>query len=273
MFSFLSDVKYKTGLKLSPTVGRKHFQFRKISNIKDAPNTDFTARRSFVFHQQFSDCVFNACGLCAVDVDFVKNGIPPYIPARLAPYREYRSRHNDINEDTGANGYECCQVYQQIGLGPESLDPYLPERFTAEPFPEYLEAAKTNQLLDFKQLDVTDKGNVCDILRAALADHGTMLPFGASLPKAFMAQAVSNSGEFMSAWPWTWWSMAGGHEMALAGSIRPLAGESFEPYFLIVNSWGQWGKADKNGLRGVCKVSEKIMQRWILEANVLTTME
>ncbi|MFA6102169.1 MAG: C1 family peptidase [Victivallaceae bacterium] len=238
-------------------------------DMANVPDTDVSKDIPYTLDQgQEGSCVFHACGVAMCHVDCKLHPATGFIkPAINAPYYQYRKKHNCVNQDTGASGYEYCQIVREYGLGPASLNPYGPATFKTPPSAAYMKAAIQNQLLEFQQIPVTDKAGAIATMRAALHANGFGLPIGIQVPADFESDAVARTGLYMKS---NFKNIQGGHEVYYVGSYHNVP----EPYELLLNSWGdQWGCKGLNGLRGFVKVSTAVLMRILLEANVLTKTE
>jgi C1A family cysteine protease len=238
--------------------------------LADVPDTDVSKDIPYTFDQgQLGSCVFNACGVAAAHVDWKLHPDTGFVKlSRLAPYYDYRKAHSCINEDSGASGYDYCEIAKQLGLAPETLWPYDLKKFAVKPSRAYYAAAIQNQLLEFQHIPVTSKTTAINMIRAALHTNGFGVPVGIQVPADFESQSVMDSGDYFKS---NLRNIQGGHEIYVVGSYR---NGVKVPFVRILNSWGEGvGKKGLNGLRGYFDIAESVFAKILIEANVLTKTE
>lgn len=261
--------KHIYNLKLSPVTNRKLFAVAPHIDMAAIPDTDLSGDIPFIFDQgQLGSCVFNACGMAAAHVDYKLHPQTGFVKlSRLAPYYDYRKARGCISQDTGASGYEYCQIAKKYGIGPESLWPYDVAKFKLAPPKAYYAAAVQNQLLEFQQIPVGNKAVAINTIRAAVHLNGFGVPVGIQVPEDFESQAVADTGLYMKS---NFRNIQGGHEVYLVGSYHNVP----QPYELILNSWGEnWGCKGRNNRRGFVKIATSVFSRLLIEANVLMKTE
>jgi hypothetical protein len=248
--------------------------------LDEAPDTDFSKDIAFTYDQlDEGSCVFNACGMAVAHILW-KDG-QPFLPvSRNAPYYYYRKSINQTSDDTGSSGYDYCGIVRQYGIAPETLWPYMtPDEpgttFATEPSDAYNAAARSDLLIGFYQIDVSDPTLAIDVIRGALHQQQHGLPIGIQVPASFMSDAMAQSGSYFSGQDLG--DIQGGHEVYVVGSYRDPAAlramNAPEPFVRILNSWGDWGRKGLNGLRGYVDVGEPVLVQLINEANVISKMQ
>lgn len=266
----MANIKRKYGLKLSPTHGRQLFKVpAHIASIADVPDTDYSAEIPYVLNQgEKGTCVDHACGLAEAHVSFKQHPELGFQrPSCLFTSYNHRAKIGAIDDDPGSSGFDYCEEARINGVPPEALWPYDLSKWTVQPSPEVYDAGKKNQVIEFQHIPIISPAIAINLIRVALFVNKHGLPWGANIFADFEAPEVAESGCYYKT---NGQDIQGGHETYIVGAYRN--GVSI-PFLRIQNSWGDWGKAGLNGLRGYVDIAESVFAQMIIEANVLTKTE
>ena len=150
--------------------------------------------------------------------------------SRLFLYYQERKLENTVNEDSGAEIRDGMKVLNQIGVCPESDDPYDIRNFKQAPSAK----AVTNAA----QYEITEYHRILDLngLKAALAE-GLPVVFGFKVYESFESATVAKTGQVPA--PKKGEQYLGGHAVLAVGYVDQ---EKSGGNVIVRNSWGNtWG--------------------------------
>lgn len=202
---------------------------RKTNNIFTAPPA--------VDQTNIGSCVGNSTAM-NLKHDAIKQGVEnAELPSRLFIYYNTRVMEGHRNEDTGCCIRNAIKIVAHLGAPPESLWPYVTERFAkCPPFSAYQEARK-HQAVEYFRIDWS---NLDEIKQCLAGGHGFV--FGFTCFESFMSSATATSGVMQV--PQAGEKEYGGH--AVYGldydDDAMFPGWSKPGGVLVQNSWGEdWG--------------------------------
>lgn len=151
----------------------------------------------------------------------------------LFQYYETRKLEGTIEEDSGASIRDAIKAAALAGCAPESMYPYLPERFAQTPPAKVSQRAAKHRISSYHSIANGD----LNTMKAALALHDTIvIVFGFTVYSGFMGQAVAKSGKLNM--PAKGETVEGGHAVDIVGY------DDASKRVLVRNSWGDnWGMA------------------------------
>jgi C1A family cysteine protease len=172
-------------------------------------------------------CTANAIG-AAIEFDQMKQKLPASTPSRLFIYYNERVIEGSIDADSGAQIRDGIKTVAAEGACPETMWPYVEERFaTAPPTPCY-EYAKLHPAVQYARV-AQDTGQ----MKACLA-AGYPFVFGFTVYESFEGHNVATSGFVQM--PGVLEAELGGHAVLAVGYNDSVQ------RFLVRNSWGSsWG--------------------------------
>jgi C1A family cysteine protease len=170
---------------------------------------------------QLGSCTANAIA-GALQYANIKAGHDFGVPSRLFIYYCERLREGSVTQDAGAYGRDGFASLRKTGAPPETVWPYVIERFADKPSDEAYADAGANRIKHY-----THARTSALEVKLLVADHKPVA-FGMSVPQCFEGEACMTTGimpEFTKGE-----SFIGGHEMLIIG---------WKPgYFEVRNSWG-----------------------------------
>lgn len=166
----------------------------------------------------------------AIEFDLMKQSRPAFTPSRLFIYFLERVISGSVGRDSGAQLRDGIKAVAKIGAPPETLWPYVPEKFAALPPERAFVAAKADLVDSYFRMPH-------DIwrMRSCLAD-GYPFAFGFTAYESFESATVARTGKVPM--PGSAERMLGGHAVLAVGY------DDAKRIFLVRNSWGAgWGRA------------------------------
>ena len=178
---------------------------------------------------QLGSCTANALA-AAFDFERRRQGLEFITPSRLFIYYNERVAEGTVDQDAGAELRDGIKTLNQQGACPESLWPYVVERFTMTPGPECFGAALKDRALRYARIEQTALA-----MKIQLA-AGYPFVFGFSVFGAFEGDTVARTG--VVPLPAKDEAPLGGHAVLAVGY------DDARQAFLVRNSWGAtWGLA------------------------------
>jgi|SRR5579872_3058570 len=172
-------------------------------------------------------CTANAIG-AAVEFNQKKQRLQPFTPSRLFIYYNERALLGTIPTDSGAMLRDGIKTLASDGACPESLWPYVTEKFAEVPSAQCYAAGKAHPAVQYTRL-AQELGQ----MKACLA-AGYPFVFGFTVYESFEGEVVAHSGIAF---------LPDSAEMALGGhAVMAVGYEDASKRFLVRNSWGAgWG--------------------------------
>lgn len=199
-----------------------------LLDVRPAPFSDLREYSPGIYDQgPVGSCVGNGVSR-AHDMARRKQGLPWMNPSRLMLYYGGREMEGSIEYDNGTAIRDVMKVLAKQGVCPESMWPYIPEKFADRPTPEcYLEALK-NQSLSYHSV----AQNRFQLHIALTA--GFPVVFGFSVYPSFETEEVAKTGVAQ---------MPGWREKVLGGHCVVIVGHDDRVQrYTCANSWGvKWG--------------------------------
>jgi C1A family cysteine protease len=186
---------------------------------------------------QLGSCSANALG-AAFEYDQIKQGIPNWVPSRLAIYYLERKIENTVKEDAGAMLRDGAKVLSKFGVCPETTWPYNIDKFTIAPPAANLKVAKKNQVLRYGAVDQTES-----FIEQTLF-QGTPIVFGFSVYSSFESNdphGICKTGLMIM--PGTGTEYPGKKDKNLGGhAVLAVGYDKIKRLITVRNSWGPlWG--------------------------------
>jgi C1A family cysteine protease len=154
-----------------------------------------------------------------------------FVPlSRLFLYYEERVLENTVDQDSGAEIRDGMKVLTQLGVCPETDDPYDISQFTIAP--------KQQALQDAGLYKISTYGRITNLnmLKVALAKSLPVV-LGINIYESFESTSVASTGKVPI--PQKREALLGGHAVLAVGyyDTTPTSG-----YLIVRNSWGEaWG--------------------------------
>jgi len=159
----------------------------------------------------------------------MKQSIKSFTPSHLFIYYNERKRINTINEDSGAVIRDGFKSINKEGVCPETMWPYIVQKFTQKPSSNCYSEGKRNQVLKYMRVQ-----RDLDQMKGVLAE-GYPFVIGFSVYSSFMAKETAISG--VGNLPKPGEKLMGGHAVLCVGY------SDNDQRFLFRNSWSdKWGK-------------------------------
>lgn len=185
-------------------------------------------------------CVWNAM-TAVLRWHIKRHGGPDHELSRLQGYYDTRTIENSINEDAGCEIRNAIKCAQKVGVGHESLWPYVEARFREAPPASVYNQAGLFGSLTYERVPISMPS-----LKAALGD-GVPVIIGVTLFSSFESNEVQKTGIVPMPQP-DKEHLVGGHAMYCIGYGKKPG------YFTVVNSWGAgWGDS------GLCYFPEEYL--------------
>ena len=184
---------------------------------------------------RLGSCVAQGVNRC-FEFDLKKIGLKDFIPSRLFTYYQARYLEGTTRQDAGAMIRDGIKAVVKWGCPPESLCPYIIERFKNAPSKiAYAEASK-RRVVRYERVDNTSKNNILNALNL-----GFPVVFGCALYESFESSATTKTG--VVTMPTKKEKPIGGHCMTIVGWDKSR--------WIVANSWGaKWGD------KGYCYMPE-----------------
>jgi hypothetical protein len=218
-----------------------------LSSIKlplAAPTSDNSALCCDLDQGQLGSCTANGAAQ-VLYMEMAREGLPAFIPSRLAGY--YWNRNNDGNatEDTGATVGGAFEVMADMGVPEEAVWPYDVSRFAVAPTPDVdRNAFDRKGSVNVNYIPVRLYGDDLIAMLERVLTSGRGVAFG-----------VTVSEEFCGSWPSGIIQPLGPNDAVAGGHCMSLAGHNHaEQWFLVKNSWGaEWSEPGQPA--GCCRFS------------------
>ena len=197
-----------------------------------APSSDNSALCCDLDQGQLGSCTANGWAQ-ALYMELMREGQAAFIPSRLANYWWNRNRDGNAAEDVGASVGGAFEVGADLGIPEEAAWPYEVARVADCPTPDVYRNAYDRKGLvrtNYFPLDCTADIMIETIERVLTSGRG--IAFGCQVSEAFCSTLPS--GIVQAPGPDD--MIAGGHCMVVVGHNRD------EQWFLVKNSWGEWGE-------------------------------
>jgi len=177
---------------------------------------------------QLSSCTGNAiCG--AFEYKLHKQGITDFMPSRLFVYYNERDIEGTVNEDTGAELRDGVKSVNQLGVCPESMWIYDPNKLTSKPTSDCYTEALKHQVLSYAAVKQD-----LNSLKGCLAE-GNPIIFGMQIFDSFESDEMASTGVLNMPQPGE--QNLGGHAVLIVSY------NDDTQRFIIRNSWGSdWGQ-------------------------------
>lgn len=177
---------------------------------------------------QLGSCTANAIA-ASIDFEVKKRGLPLLNPSRLFIYYLERELEGSIDSDSGAEIRDGMKSVGHYGVAPESMWPYVIDKFADNPPSTCYQAATTHLVQRYYSV-AQDLNQMKSCLAA-----GYPFVFGFTVYTSFEAESVANSG--IVPMPSTKESVLGGHAVLAVGF------NDSTQRFYVQNSWGTaWGQ-------------------------------
>jgi C1A family cysteine protease len=177
---------------------------------------------------ELGSCTANAIA-AAVEFDQRKQSLAqPFTPSRLFIYYNERALEGTIATDSGAMLRDGIKTVADEGACPETMWPYIEQKFTERPPTPCFKIGKTHPAVNYSRLP-QDLGQ----MKACLA-AGYPFVLGFTVYESFESDEVAHTGVA---------NMPDGGETSLGGHAVMAAGyDDASGRFLVRNSWGVgWG--------------------------------
>jgi C1A family cysteine protease len=172
-------------------------------------------------------CTANASG-AAFEFDLIKQKLQSWIPSRLAIYYDERVIEGTVKSDSGAQIRDAVRVLATKGVGPETLWPYVPSKFTTPPPATYIKVASSDKALQYARVEQTQTAIEECLFK------GFPIIFGFTVYASFESEAVAKTGIVPMPAPTE--ECLGGHAVLAVGYERS------KRMIIVRNSWSpQWG--------------------------------
>jgi len=208
----------------------KHTPMLQLAAAAVAPRSDQRPGFPQVPYDQGSlgSCTANG-GAGAIAFDLKKQGLPVFVPSRLAIYYNERAKDGDIGTDAGSTITQCSDVLAQYGAADEQRWPYIESKFQQRP-----PKSVYTQALKHRASKRARVAQTHTAIRATLS-AGYPIIFGFTVYESFESSEVAASG--LVPMPSSSEGVLGGHCVLLCGH-----NDSAELY-TVRNSWGTgWGE-------------------------------
>jgi C1A family cysteine protease len=205
-----------------------HFKALKLRTGPIPAAIDLRSQMSPVVDQgQLGSCTANAIVSGLYEYVWLGAGNVLQRFSRLFLYYFERLAEGTVKEDSGAEIRDGMKVLAGQGVCPESIWPYIIQKFTKKPGKEAINAAANYRILQYQRV------NNLDELKAALVD-GQPVVFGFNVYQSFEADEVAKTG--MVPMPADGEQLLGGHAVLAVGY------DDEKGYVMVRNSWGEdWG--------------------------------
>lgn len=172
-------------------------------------------------------CTANALA-AAYDFDRKRENLQFLNPSRLFIYFNERAIEGTAGSDSGATLRDGMKTISSVGVCPEPMWPYLPERFANQPPSSCYTAAAYWKAAHYSRV-----AQDLPAMKACLA-AGYPFVFGFTVYQSFESDEVAKTGKVPM--PATSESALGGHAVVAVGY------SDASQRFLVRNSWGpKWG--------------------------------
>ena len=175
-------------------------------------------------------CTANAIA-GAIEFDQKKQRMPqPFMPSRLFIYYNERAIEGTVSSDSGATLRDGIKAVASQGACPETMWPYVEQRFADRPAAPCYQAGKAHAAVQYSRLPQT-----LTQMKSCLA-QGYPFVFGFTVYESFESDRVAKTGVA---------SLPGASETAIGGHAAMAVGYTDASSTLLVrNSWGpDWGAA------------------------------
>lgn len=147
--------------------------------------------------------------------------------SRLFLYYQERAMEGTIDQDAGAQIRDGMQVFQQMGVCPETDDPYDVSKFTLAPSEQAVTDAAQHKISAYHRVTGIDG------VQTALS-QGSPVVTGIQVYESFESDMVASTGIVPA--PESGEQGLGGHAVLIVGYDTP------KQWFIVRNSWGaNWG--------------------------------
>lgn len=201
-----------------------------LSAMPLPPAVDLRSQMPPIYDQgQLGSCTANAIG-AAFQYEHIRQGLEDFIPSRLFIYFNERVIENTVRSDAGAMIRDGIKTIARQGVCPETMWPYIIERFDVRPPTSVYQVARNHISINYKRVP-RDQGAILEALA-----HGCPVILGFSVYESFESLQVEKTG--IVPMPTLDEAYLGGHAVLCVG--YDLAAQ----HFIIRNSWGNgWGDA------------------------------
>jgi len=198
------------------------------SLVRKVTKVDLRKQCPPVYDQgELGSCTANAIG-AAVQFDQMKEKKKSFIPSRLFIYYNERKAEGTLESDSGAMIRTGIKSVAKIGCCPETLWPYIIERFRDEPTADCYAEALKNKVILYSRVP----RNIAQ-MRGCLAS-GFPFVFGFTVYDGFETEEVAKTG--VAPMPGPGEKVLGGHAVLAVGF------DDKTRRFIVRNSWGtKWG--------------------------------
>ena len=207
-------------------------KYRHVARIepKDLPKrVDLRVNCSPVVDQgELGSCTANAIASGLREYIMIRDGHDLVRLSRLFVYYYERQLEGTVYEDAGASLRDGMKIIAEMGSCPESIDPYLINKFTESPSPQEIEAAKQFKLTEYRRIDDLTE------MKEALA-AGDPVVFGIMIYDSFETTQVARTG-IVPLPNIKKEKCYGGHAVCAVGY------DDIKGHVIVRNSWGEkWG--------------------------------
>jgi C1A family cysteine protease len=204
---------------------------KSIKTSKDLPKkVDLREKMSPVVDQgKLGSCTANAIASGLREYLEIASGESLILLSRLFLYYKERELEGTVDQDSGATIRDGMKVLNQIGVCPETDDPYNIKKFTSPP--------SEKAMADAAQYKISEYHRVSNLksLKVALAE-GLPVVVGFQVFESFESDAVAKTGKVPM--PKKDEQYLGGHAVLAVGYVDK--GKS--SYVIVRNSWSpDWG--------------------------------
>lgn len=178
---------------------------------------------------QLGSCTANAIG-AAFEFDMMKQALANvFMPSRLFIYYNERVIENTVKIDAGAQIRDGIKSVSKQGVCPETLWPYVVEKFAQKPPTVSFSTALNYQALSYQRVTRT-----LNQMQGCLAD-GYPFVFGFTVYDSFESEQMAKTGKLSM--PKQSEKVIGGHAVLAVGFDNSVK------RFIVRNSWGNgWGQ-------------------------------
>ncbi len=190
---------------------------------------DLSKQCPAVYNQgDLGSCTANAIG-GAVEFEMMKQkAADAFMPSRLFIYYNERVIEHTVRSDNGAQIRDGIKSVNKQGVCPETLWPYVENKFTQKPPPKAYADALRYQALSYQRITPN-----LPQMKGCLAS-GYPFVFGFTVYESFESTTVAKTGKLNM--PKKTEQVAGGHAVVAVGY------DNKAKRFIVRNSWGSdWG--------------------------------
>ena len=182
-----------------------------------------------IYYQgQLGSCTANAISAAFQFESKKQHNADSFMPSRLFIYYNERVIEHTVSSDNGAQIRDGIKSVHKQGVCPESIWPYLPDKFAIKPAPSCYQSAAKNLVTSYHR--VTRK---LEHMKGCLAE-GFPFVFGFTVYESFEGEQVAKTGKLNL--PKKGEKLVGGHAVMAVGY------DDSSRRFIVRNSWGsKWG--------------------------------